>query len=684
MPDPGPARRRITPADLWKVARVGRPVPAPSGGFVIVGVTTYDVEANEGKERLWLLATGSSRPRVSRPLTAPDTKASQPAISPDQRQLAFVRAPAGKDQPQLHLLPLDGGEARCLTDLPLGAADPRWFPDGKRIAFLAPLYRDAPTIEGTRQLAEERKKKGVRPHVTEDRLYRFWDRWLTDGDVHHVMVVDVNSGAVTDLTPDSERWFDLMDPSGQYDVSPTGDEIVFSANISRPPHTVTRWALFAVRTATPGSVRCLTPDNPSDDVRPRYTADGSDVLFGTKRKHWNYADRVRLALVDRDGRNQRILTEGWDRSAAEWEVADADTVVIEAEERGRSCLWRLALRAPASPAGAGAAPAPAPAPAPELIVCDGTLHGPRPAADGYVYLQAQRVDRPPEVARVAIGGGPLETVSRFNDELLAGLELGRSDEIEIQGAGGDRVHVLLLYPPGYEAQSGKRWPLLQCIHGGPYGANLDMWHYRWNQQTFVAPGYVAAFVNFHGSSGYGEAFAESILTDWGGKAAEDIVRATDHLVERGIADPARIAIVGGSFGGYMTCWLATQSDRWACAVAHAAVWDVATLTSADVVQFLEREIGAEPWSLPAHREALERWNPKAHAGAYRTPTLVIHGEKDYRVSAHQALDLYGILKSKGVEARLVYYADENHWILKPQNSIHWYGEFLAWLARHLK
>jgi dipeptidyl aminopeptidase/acylaminoacyl peptidase len=226
--------------------------------------------------------------------------------------------------------------------------------------------------------------------------------------------------------------------------------------------------------------------------------------------------------------------------------------------------------------------------------------------------------------------------------------------------------------------------MVHNIHGGPYGMHADGWNWRWNAQTFAAPGHVIAMVNFHGSSSYGQKFSDSILGDWGGKAAEDILRATDLLVERGIADPARMAISGGSFGGYMVSWLATRTDRFACAIAHAAVFNVMTQCASDITQGIERELGAEPWSLPHGHEVIHRWNPAAHTSAYRTPMLILHGAKDYRVPVEQAFEMYGALKAKGVPARLVHYPDENHWILQRQNSIHWYGELLGWLKRYLE
>lgn len=644
--------RPITPEDLWTLARVGTPTVSKRGN-VVVPVKRYNVEANEGTEVLYRIYGDGRAPER---LTDPELSSSAPSISPDEQQLAFVRKRG--EHGQLHVMSMFGGEARKITNFPLGCDDPRWLPDGKRVVVLAQVYRDAMTLEGTREQALTRKKKKVSAHVTEDRVYRFWDRWLTEGLVPHLFVVDVESGVVRDLTPDSDRWFDLMDERGQFDVSPDGREIVFAANSSRPPHDRLRWAIFTVNVDGAPTVRCLTEKHPADDVRPRYSPDGKWIAFGMRHDDY-YGDRVRLALIDRRTNAVRVLTADWDRSPSEWAWRDDHTLIGAVEDQARSALFEVTLDGP-----------------PKIIARDGTAHGVEPSGDD-VWVQHQTLRQPPEIARLR--NGELRRVTHFND--LSGLSLTEPEELEMQVDEGDRVQMFVVHPPGFDPK--KKYPLVHLIHGGPFGVFGDTWHFRWNAQVIAAAGYVVAMVNFHGSSSFGESYARSILGDWGGKPARDVLAATDALVGRGFIDETRMAITGGSYGGYLTCWLATQTNRFKCAIAHAAVFNLSTLYGSDVTQGTDLEFGSVPWGDESARAMFAKWDPARASHGYATPMLVIHGELDYRVPVTHGLELYGILKAKGVEARLVYYPDENHWILKPQNSLHWYGEYLGWLRRFL-
>lgn len=644
-------RHPITPEDLWNIPRVGQPAPAPDGSFVVVPVTTYDLEENKGNTRLYRIQDGRSEP-----LTASNRSSTAPVIDPEGVRLAFLREV--EQLPQLHVMQLNGGEAEPLTSMPLGVAGLKWLPDGTGLILIAPVFKEALDLEATRELADTRKKDPVKAHITEDRIYRYWDRWLTDGRVPHLFRLDLASGDLTDLTPDSTRWWNWETPGDHFDISPDGREIAFSADTSEPPHDNPRFAIFTVP-VDGGASTCLTPHGSGHETRPRYRPDGTSIVYGMQREIDFYADRVRLVRFDRAALEHEVLTEDWDRSASGWEFTPQGSLILAAEDRGHVNLYRM------NPTVG----------TPELVAQGGTYGTPVPAGD-LVFAQYQELSRPTEIFEVGLEINPVTT---FTDDVMRELQVGDVEEVEFVGADGDPIQGYLVYPPGFDPST--TWPLVHKIHGGPHGIFGDFFHFRWNAHAFAAPGYVVAMVNFHGSTSWGQAFTTSIHGEWGNKPTRDILAATDQLIERGFIDPDRMAITGGSYGGYMTAWLSSQTDRFACAIAHAAVTNLGGMYASDLTQGRPRAYGAEYFD---DRERVELWSPSAHAGGFRTPTLVIHGEQDYRVPVTQGLEFYGVLKAKGVDARLVYYPDENHWILKPHNSIHWYGEVLTWLDRYLK
>jgi dipeptidyl aminopeptidase/acylaminoacyl peptidase len=658
-PARNPKGRKFTSEDLWKIARVGRPVPAPSGEWLAVPVTSYDLDKNEGKNRIWRVPANGGAPS---PLTASDASAGEPAFSPDGKRLAFVRKRDAGDKAQLYVMAVDGGEAEKLTDLPLGVFDPQWLPDGKRIAFVSPLLADALTAEATKKLLEEREKDPVKAHVTEDRVFRFWDRWLTTGESPHLFIVDVETREVKDLTPDSTRWFDFMDGSGQYDISPDGAEIAFSASASEPPHQFLRWGVFTVPTAG-GPTKNIAPENPADDLRPRYSPDGRYLVYGKQVDPFFYADRVRLIRVDRKSSEEKEISGPWDRSPAHWEFLDQQTLVIEAEDKGRVALFTLSI-------DGGEA---------RSLVPQGSVAGAAPAAGGKIYFTHQDVSSPAELAWTDTKGGAPKPLARFNQWFFDEIALGEVQEMEFAGADGKPVQSFIVFPPNFD--SSKKWPLLQEIHGGPHGISGDLFHPRWNAHLFASPGYVVVEVNFHGSTSWGQDFAQVIQGAHGDKPFTDIMRSTDAMLATGYIDEKRLGAIGGSYGGYMVSWIAGHTDRFKCLVNHAGVYDILAQYASDVTQGRHRSYGGEPWE---GLEQIDQWNPARFADGMVSPMLVIHGERDYRVPVTQGIACYNVLKGKGVPARLVYFPDENHWVLKPRNSIFWYKEVLSWLDRFLK
>ncbi len=650
------ASRPITPEDIWRVRRVGQPVPIGPGDSAIVPVTTFDVEANKGATRLHRI--GADGTEI--PLTRDDADSTGPAVDPAGTRVAFLRKPDEDDPVQLYVMPLGGGEATELTDLPFGAIGPRWLPDGSGILVWSQLYRDHLDVEATRTERESRKDKKVSAKVTENRIYRYWDTWLTEGLVHHLFLIDAETGEATDLMPSWTRLVEFDEIADIFDIAPDGSEIAFHAARVDPPFDDILFGIY--RLPIGGGAPLLIEDEPPVAERPRYSPDGAAIVYGV-RYDWPsfYADRTRLVSFDRASGERAVRIPQWDRSPSGWEFTPDGRIIFGAEDDARRNVY-----------GLGAADA-----EPTLLAAGGWIHDTRPTESGITWCRSESMSRPAEAA-VIDGEGELRTVTRFNDDLLAELELGRVEDVRFAGADGDEVQMWVVYPPGFDES--QQWPLLHNIHGGPHGVTGDLWHPRWNMHAFAAAGYVVAGVNFHGSSSWGNDFARCIQGAWGDKPTTDILKATDALLERGFIDEERLAIAGGSYGGYMVSWLIGHTDRFAAAICHAGVTNLLGQYATDITHGRDGSFGAEPWTDLA---AVQRWSPTDFTAGMNTPTLVIHGEQDYRVVITQGLELYGLLKARGVDARLVYYPDEGHWVLKPRNSLHWYEEFLGWLEKYL-
>lgn len=652
-------RRPITAEDLWNMKRLGSLRLSPDGELAAIVVTEYDIEKNEGQGDIWLVATDGSW--VRRFTTGKGTESS-PAWSPCGKKLAFTAKREGK-RSQLYVIPVEGGEAEMVTDMPLGASYPKWMPDGGGIIFVSRILPGFEAdMDSMKAELERREKSEITAKVTEDRLYRYWDHWLTDGEIPHFFKVDLKTGEITDLTPGWDRYFTA---SGRlsYDVSPDGDEIAFTALRHGSPYDSLTTDIFLLSIDTPGSYRNITVENPANDFSPYYTPDGRYILYGRQRIIGFYGDRVRLVRFDCETGEKKILTGYFDRSPSGWVVGKkGKRVYFVAEDRAMRSLFSVGL-------DGGAV---------REILRRGTNSAVDVLPGGRLIFMHQSNSQPNTVCTVMINGEDFKKLTSFNDGILSKIEMGKFEDVWFEGAEGHDVQMFMLYPPGFDPS--RKWPLLVLVHGGPHGTFGDDFHPRWNTQVFAAPGYVTAMVNFHGSSSFGQDFTDAITMEHGRKPFIDVMRAVYVILERGFIDEERMAVAGGSYGGYLASWIGTQTDRFACIINHAGVFDLCAQFGSDVTFGRPRAYGGTPW------DALERvieWSPAHNMKDYKTPTLVIHGERDYRVPVGNGLEAYGMLKAMGVPARLIYFPDENHWVLTAQNSIFWYGEFHGWLKRFI-
>ncbi len=663
-----PAKRAITAQDLWAVKRVGAPALSPDGRRAVVSVQEWSIEKNKPTANLWLVDVAGGD---TRRLTAGASSDSAAAWSPDGSHIAFVSKRGEDEMAALYVIPVDGGEAEKLVELPWGVAAPQWLPDGKGIVFATQAI---PELAGTfakadlaamKKEAKRRKDSKMTAYVTEYRQYRYFDRNLTDNLANRLLKIDVDSKALTDLTPKYDR---LFAASGEvrFDIAPDGRHVALAVNSTPPPYAVQPNSdIVLLPTDGSGAFVNLTPDNPYGDDNPQFAPDGRSVLYTRVANANSMGELRRLWQVSLANRKSTPLSAGIDLSIDDIAFsADGQRLWVQAEDRGRVPVF--AMNADGSGMG--------------KLVGEGT-NTELDSANGQLVFLSETSSRAPELFALDAASDKPRQLTHFNNALFAGLDLGKVESHEFKGAGGDTVQLWLAYPPGFDAK--KKYPLVQLLHGGPHTMNRDAFSYRWNSHVFASPGYVVALVNRHGSTGFGEAFARSINGAWGDKPAEDVLKANDYLFASVPAiDRDNVAAGGGSYGGYLATWLLGHTKGFKTLFNHAGVSDFVGQYGADVTTygFTKEVLGGTPWDDSA---AMQRNNPIAYAANFSTPMLILHGEKDYRVPYGQAIALYGILQTMRVPSRLVMFPDENHWILTPQNAIYWNYEVQAWLARYI-
>ncbi len=666
-------KKNITVEDLWRIERLGTPSLAPDGAQAVAALTRYAMDDNNSASSLWLLSTLGGAPR---PLTHCGDKDGAPRWSPRGDLIAFTakREQQGKkdDETQLYVIAPDGGEARRAADVATGVEAFRWCPDGRRLLFVSWVW---PDLKGSAAQAKahkafkERKESG---YATSEAQYRWWDHNLPMGRVVHLHLLELRAdgkpGKARDLFEGTSYELSRSEPdSNQFDISPDGRRVVFAFDPAAEKRSDGRFALAEMDLKS-GRTVVIVRDAEWDFANPRYSPGGERIAFTASHQGRKHTMPAQLAVWDRDDGRHRVVSAEWDHEVhapLHWED-DGQALLFSAEQKGRNHLWRFDL----------------PGHRAEVVVAGGWVNGFDKAAGTLVTL-ADSASHPARLHVHPPGEAP-RRIETFNDALMATLDIGRVEEVWFKGAsasGGDNddVQMWLVYPPGFDAK--KKYPLLHNIHGGPHTGPGDGWHYRWNTQLFAAQGYIVAGVNFHGSSGFGFAFLDSITHRWGTLELQDVEAATELLLKKPWVDKTRLFATGGSYGGFMVAWMNghVAPGRYRAYVCHAGCFDWTAMFADDAWSWHARELGAWYWDDPARVQAQ---SPHASAGAMSTPTLVIHGALDYRVPDAQGLAYYNTLKARGVDARLLWFPDENHWILKPRNSKLWYDEFFGWLARH--
>ena len=646
---------------MLSLHRVGAPVASPDGNYVVFSVSTPDITANKNKTDLWLKSVNGND--AARRLTSHDAADSSPQWSADGKHVYFLSARSGSNQ--LWRIVLAGGEAEQVSSYPLDINAYKLAPTGDKLLVSFEVFADCDTLSCSAEREKKTKQGSGQKH---ERLFvRHWDSWK-DGHVAQLFIDSLNGNKTTNApTLLSKLYADVPSkPYGgdeEFSFSPDGNTVYFQARVKGVSESwSTNHDIYEVA-ATGGELKNLTPTNMAVDTQPVVSPDGRYLAWLAMARPGFEADQLRVMLRDRKTGAVRNLSEGFDRSlgSLKWS-ADSKTLYGTGDDTGQHTLFSVNV-------GNGKW---------NRLVSKGFVGGFDLAGKHIVYAY-DNLKLPAELFKISASGGKASQLTAFNAEKLASVQFGDYEQFSFKGANDETVYGYLIKPANFEP--GKKYPIAFLVHGGPQGSFGDHFHYRWNPQAYAGQGYAAIMIDFHGSTGYGQAFTDSISEDWGGKPLVDLQKGFDYAIGKyDFLDANRACALGASYGGYMMNWIAGQwSERFRCIVNHAGIFDTRAMAyTTEELWFTEWENGGPQYAKP---EAYEKHNPIHHVNNWKTPMLVIHGLKDFRVPYGQGIAAFTALQRRGVPSELLVFPDENHWILKPQNSLQWHGAVFDWMKR---
>jgi dipeptidyl aminopeptidase/acylaminoacyl peptidase len=652
--------RPFTISDLLKVRRVGDPQLSPDGKWIAYTITDIDKNANRGIPQIYLVPTMGGDPK----LLGTGLRSSSPRWSPDGKRIAYTSGG------QIWTIDVASGETKKVTNISTGASDPVWSPDGTMIAFVSDVYPECTTDDCNKQKDQQAEESKVKAHTAEHLLYRHWTAWK-DNKRTHVFIVNLGNGDTTDLTPgdyDSPP-FSLGGPTN-YAFAPDSKKLAFVSNRDKVEATSTNSDIFIVP-VTGGEPTRITASNMGADEGPVFSPDGRYLAYRSQARAGFESDLWKLMLYDRESGKSRSLTDNLDNYVESLTFSpDSQKIVITVDERGFEPVYSV-------PVGGGAI---------QKLIPEGFNGDVQVSNDGrtLVFTRSSSV-MPTEIFRANGDGSSVAQLTHTNDAFLSGFSLKPQEPVSWTGAGGTKINGWIIKPANFTPS--KKWPLMVLIHGGPQGAWNDNWGYRWNPQVFASAGYVVFTPNPRGSTGYGQKFVDEISGDWGGKAYTDIMNGVAQVISaNGFIDKDRIGAAGASYGGYMINWIEGHNDdkrfRFKALASHDGVFNLTSMYGGtEELWFTNWEFKGTPWTNP---QMYEHWSPHMFVKNFKTPMLVIHSELDYRVPVTEGLQLFTALQMMGVESKLLYFPDEGHWVLKPQNSEYWYNTVLGWFEKYLK
>jgi dipeptidyl aminopeptidase/acylaminoacyl peptidase len=651
--------------DLVSFRRVDAPSASPDGKQVVFTLRTTDLDANKGRTDLWVVnADGSGLKQ----LTATPESESNPLFSPDGKWIYFLSTRAGGPQ-QVFRMPSTGGDAVPVTQLPLDVGSFTLSRDGQKLLVSLDVFVDCGTLACTKERLDSKQKAKSSGQLYTQLFIRHWDEFR-DGRRSHLFILPVSGGAPVDVMKglDADSPAKPFGDSDDYAFTPDGKGVVFSANADGASEAwSTNFDLFLTKADGSGTPERLTAQNHATDTAPLFSPDGKQLVYQAMSVPGYESDRFRIMVRAWPNGPEREVAKAWDRSphALAWS-RDGKTLYAAADDLGARSLFAIDV-ASGKVRRIGHGP---------------SFKQPVALAKGRVATLVDHLKSPAELYTLKDDGSGLKAITSFNQEALSHIRLGEPEQFSFTGAGGDTVYAWVVKPADYVP--GHRYPVAFLIHGGPQGSFGNDFHYRWNPQAYAGAGYAAVMVDFHGSTGYGQKFTDAIGDDWGGKPLEDLQKGLAAAVSKyDFLDGDHACALGASYGGFMINYIeGAWPDRFKCLVAHDGNLDEqAAYFQTEELWFPEREHGGTPWDNP---NGYQKHNPVNLVKNWKTPILVVHGGKDYRVVDTSGISSFTAAQRRGIPSEFLYFPDENHWVLKPQNSIQWHDTVLGWLDRWLK